>query len=261
MALYPDRADGNVQKMLASLRTGHQAEARVYCALEEAFADREDVSCLWSLKLPNSARELDFLVVDRSLAMAVIEVKGAPLIPVGNGWAQIDPESGERSPYDRPQDPDDQLNAATAAVKRWFRTVVENPATKTPRTIAVIVLAGTSSTDLPEDSGLACHRADWRTRKSHYIVCEDEIDALPGLLRQWLAAMDPKQVAEATEVLWRAHGSLFGSTGCLSPDEAPEARAAEATGSFPWGTIATVATVVGFIGSAIGFVIGRGTRA
>lgn len=222
MTMYPKRGDDVVRGLFASERPGMKAEAAVYDSLEKVFGHDADVSCLWSLKPPETQRELDFLVVDRERGFAVIEVKSYPLIPVDRGWMKYDPATGDRWPDHRSEPADSQLGAASSAIKRWWKMAAGNPQVKNPRGIQIVVLAGTPSRDLPKDSGVAFCEQMWRQRAGCFIVCQDEIEHLPHLIRNRLESTNPRLVADATDAFWEAHFSLVGSTGCMPSESAEE---------------------------------------
>lgn len=97
---------------------------------------------------------------------------------------------------------------------------------KNPRGIQIVVLAGTPSSDLPKDSRVTFCDQMWRQRAGCFLVCQDEVEHLPHLIRNRLESTNPRLVAEATDAFWEAHFSLVGSTGCM-PSEQPEDTAEE----------------------------------
>ena len=225
MSMYPKRSNVHVAEMLESPRSGMKAEAQVYGSLEKVFAHDSNVACLWSLAIPDSPRELDFLVVHKELGIATIEVKAIPLIPTLDGWMQFNPSTGEAWDSHR-QEPDRQLGAATSAVKKWW-AMESRGQWKNPRNIKVLVLAGTDVKDLPKDSGLACADTLWRQKAGTYIICCDEIEHLPYLLLDRLKSQNPANVTQDTAAFFEAAKSLYGSCGAspsLDQDAGAEPR-------------------------------------
>ncbi len=217
MSMYPNRRNVHVAEMLASPRSGMKAEAQVYDSLEKTFGHDSNVACLWSLAIPDSPRELDFLVVNKVLGIAAIEVKAIPLIPTLDGWVQFNPATGETWDNHR-QEPDRQLGAATSAVKKWW-AVESHGSWKNPRNIKILVLAGTEVKDIPKDSGLACADTLWRQKAGTYIICRDEIGHLPYLLLDRLKSQNPANVVEDTAAFFEAAKSLYGSCGAAPSSE------------------------------------------
>lgn len=223
MSMFPKRSNVHVAEMLASPRSGMKAEAQVYESLEKVFGHDANVSCLWSLAIPDSPRELDFLVVHKELGMAAIEVKAIPLIPRQDGWMLFNPKTKEMWDSDR-QEPDRQLGAATSAIKKWWK-MESRGKRKNPRNIQILVLAGIDVMDLPKDSGLACADTLWRQKVGTYIICRDEIEHLPYLLLDRLKSQNPTNALQDNAAFFDAASSLYGSCG-VSPSS-DQANSAE----------------------------------
>ena len=235
MPMIPRRDNRYVAAMLSSPRTGMKAEARVYASLEKVFAHDPDVDCLWSLALPDSPRELDFLVVHRTLGIAALEVKSIPIIPTKTNWKQIDPATGQTWDSNR-QAPERQLGAAMSALKKWWK-MESGGRTSTPRNIQVLILTGIRASDIPDNSGLALARTLWRQKSGVYIVCGDETDHLPYLLLDRLKAQTPDEKSRtAAAAFFEAAQSLHGSCGVspsLESDPAPAPKSPSAAAPPP----------------------------
>lgn len=190
--IYPDRSHPAVNRLLSSSRSGDQAEAAVYRALEARLGHEEGWAVLWSVPVPGGAqgREIDFIVAHRSLGAAFIEVKAPPLVPSGHKW--VSPVDGTAYGRDAP---DYQLQQATNEFKNWLKNCATS-GTPLPRIARFVALMGTKEDELKANSSalnVGCRLpsparvTDVYQKKQAYLCCGDVIDLLPDMIVQALS--------------------------------------------------------------------------
>lgn len=135
-------------------------------------------------------REIDFMVVHRSLGAAFIEVKAPPLVPRGHKW--VSPTDG--AAYDRDA-PEYQLLQATNEFKNWLKNCSPR-GTPLPRIARFVALMGTKEDELKANSNslnVGCclpppaRVAHVYQKKQAYLCCGDVIDLLPDMIVQALS--------------------------------------------------------------------------